>query len=80
MTLEIIVNVKGAVRHDNDADVFVGYCPALCIYSQGDSIEEASEALKSAVTLYLSTCYQRGQLDHALRVAGFSGSLTARLT
>jgi predicted RNase H-like HicB family nuclease len=72
MVLQIQVNLSGAIRHDEDAGVFVSYCPALKLYSQGESEVQAMEALKSAVGLFLTTCFERNQLDAALRDAGFN--------
>lgn len=40
--------------HDHETDVWVGYCPALDMYSQGTSEEEAYQAIDSGVTLWLS--------------------------
>ena len=79
MTLELVVNLKGAVRRDEEAGAFVSYCPALCLHSQGDTQEEAFKALKSAVRLYLLACYERGQLDRALREAGFDSATTTNV-
>src|SRR5687767_12373843 len=71
MVLQIQVNLSGAIRKDDAANVFVSYCPALKLYSQGEDETQALEAIKSAVTLYLATCIDRGQLDAALRAVGF---------
>jgi predicted RNase H-like HicB family nuclease len=72
MVLQIQVNLSGAIRRDPDVGVFVSYCPALKLYSQGEDELQALEALKSAVGLYLTTCFMRGQWDAALREAGFT--------
>ncbi len=80
MVLQIQVNLSGAIRRDADADVFVSYCPALKLYSQGEDEVQAMEALKSAVGLFLTTCFDRGQWDAALRDAGFNETSTIGLT
>lgn len=72
MVLQIQVNLSGAIRRDEDAGVFVSYCPALKIYSQGEDEAQALEAIKSAVMLFLTTCIDRGQMDTALRSVGFN--------
>lgn len=71
MVLQIQVNLSAAIRKDADANTYVSYCPALKLYSQGDNEIRALEALKSAVELFLTTCFERGQLDAALRDVGF---------
>ena len=59
------------VRHDEDAGVFVSFCPRLEVYSQGETHEEAVEAIKGAITLRLSTAFDHNRLDRILRKAGF---------
>ena len=46
-----------------EGDVYVSYCPALDVYSQGDSEDEASANLIEALQLFLQSCYERGALD-----------------
>ncbi|HUA18378.1 MAG TPA: type II toxin-antitoxin system HicB family antitoxin [Bryobacteraceae bacterium] len=78
--VEITINkVEFAVRHDDDADVFVGFCPRFKVYSQGESRAEALDAVQGAVVLRLATAFEHGRLDKVLRQAGFdrltSGSI-----
>jgi predicted RNase H-like HicB family nuclease len=80
MVLQIQVNLSGAIRRDADADIFVSYCPALKLYSQGEDEIQAMAALKGAVGLFLTTCFDRGQLDAALRDVGFNETSTVGLT
>ena len=70
----ISVQLKAAIRRDDDAGVFVSFCPALKIYSQGETKREAKEALTSAVRLFIDGCLGRGILDRMLRELGFSAS------
>jgi hypothetical protein len=72
MTLKITASVKGAIRRDEQTGVFVAFCPALQVYSQGTDEPRAQEALKSAVVLFLSTCIKHAVLDEALKERGFS--------
>jgi predicted RNase H-like HicB family nuclease len=70
--VEITINkVEVAIRHDDDADVFVGFCPRFKVYSQGETQEEALEAVGSAVALRLSTAFEHGRINTILRQAGF---------
>ncbi len=52
-------------RYDKEAAVYVAYCPALDVYSQGESEAEAREAICEAVGLYLQTAYDHARLDKA---------------
>lgn len=42
-----------AIWYDAEVNVYVGYCPALRLYSQGRTEEEAHKAIISAVKLYI---------------------------
>lgn len=68
----ITVKLKGALRHDAEAGVHVSYCPALKLYSQGGTAKQAQEALESAVSLFLTTCLDRGILDRTLKDLGLT--------
>ena len=46
-----------------EGDVHVSYCPALDVYSQGDTEDEASANLIEALQLFVQSCYERGTLD-----------------
>jgi predicted RNase H-like HicB family nuclease len=70
-TLQISMQLEGAVRHDADSGVYVSFCPALRIYSQGTTESEAFEALKSAASLFVSACIKRNQLHSVLKDYGF---------
>ena len=74
MQFTFVARLRGVIRQDEETDAFVSYCPALNIFSQAESEERARQALGSAVSLFLNTCYERGQLDRALREAGFGKS------
>jgi predicted RNase H-like HicB family nuclease len=76
-SVQMNFNLRGLVRHDDEASVFVSQCPALGIYSQGETIAEAREAINSAVAMYLATAYEFDRLDQVLRRAGFRGASVA---
>jgi len=67
----IINNVKVAVRHDDDAGVFVGFCPNFQVYSQAETKDDAIAAVNSAVCLRLLTAFDHGTFHTILRQAGF---------
>lgn len=70
-TITFTVKVNCGVRLDTDDNIWVSVCPRLSVFSQGDTEEEAIEAIRSAVTLHLSTAYDHNKLDKVLRHAGF---------
>jgi len=70
--LNFHLTLPAATKWDEDAKVFVSYTPVFGIYSQGTSEEEAMEALKSAICLYLKVAYEENILDKTLRRHGFT--------
>lgn len=52
-----------------ESGIWISHCPALGIYSQGESENEANEAIHEAVTLYLQTAYKMQTLDRVIRAA-----------
>lgn len=59
-------------RRDDEANVYVGYCPALGVYSQGSSEDEAAHAVEDAAQLFIVSCYQRDILHSVLRKKGMT--------
>jgi len=72
MEMKINFDLIIATRFDEEAKVYVGYCPALTVYSQGRTTEEAQEATVSAVTLFLGASFERGLLHKFLCDKGFT--------
>jgi len=50
---------------------WVAGCPALDVYSQGKSAEDAARSLAEAVVAWFESCLERDTLDEALRELGF---------
>jgi|SRR5580765_5102223 len=71
MTFEIQLKLAGAVRQDAEANVWVGYCPTLQVYSQGVDQAEAEEALKDAAASFIVVCLQQKNLERVLENRGF---------
>jgi len=69
--ITVEVRVQGAVKRDEQAKVYVSYAPALRLYSQGNTQDQAIEALKSAIGLYLKVAYQENIFEKTLRRNGF---------
>jgi predicted RNase H-like HicB family nuclease len=72
MDLDITFRLRAGIRYDDAAGVHVTFCPALDVYSQGDTEAEARTALDNSVRLYLKICYERSILDNILNARGFS--------
>jgi predicted RNase H-like HicB family nuclease len=72
MKIKFTMSLRGATRYDEKARIYVGYCPALNVYSQGRTQSEAMEALRSILGSYLETCYEHGILHSVLTKAGFT--------
>jgi hypothetical protein len=71
-SVQVSFRLQFATRRDDDAGVYVGYCPALKLYSQGRTEKESEEAVVSAVKLFLVACYERDILHSALRSRGMT--------
>jgi predicted RNase H-like HicB family nuclease len=70
MTVEVKFKLAFGIREDSDAEVHVGYCPLLQLYSQGQTEEEAEAAITDAAQLFIVTCYGRDTLHRVLRERG----------
>ena len=55
------------VRWDEQAHVFVSHAPALDIYSQGVTHEDAIRAIESAMRMYLITAVEQNKIDGVLK-------------
>lgn len=66
------LRLTGHLKRDDEADVFVAYCPELKIYSQGVDQRQAMRALKEAAQMFLENCDRRGILEQTLTARGFS--------
>jgi hypothetical protein len=81
--VQVWFRLQFTTRRDDEANVHVGYCPALKLYSQGTTEHEAEEAVVSAVKLFLVACYERDILHSALRTRGMtraSSMVAAQIT
>lgn len=66
------------VEPDHETGGYVSRCPALGVASQGDTVEEAEENIREAVSLYLTAIDEDGELDkifadRGLKVAYLEG-------
>ena len=50
---------------------YISHCPALDVFSQGETKEEALDNLAEALQLFVESCHARGTLDAVLKERGF---------
>jgi len=74
MKLEMDIKLRAAVRYDDEAAVWVSWCPALDVYSQGTSRVRAQAAIEEALVMYVRFCYQKKILGQVLSNRGFTAS------
>ena len=62
MTVEWVLNakIKVEVHKDDETGIWVSHSPDLDLYSQGNTLSEALEALRLGMNTYLGVCYKRG--------------------
>lgn len=65
ISLELMCHVR------QDEETWAAGCPALNVYSQGSSKDDAIRCLKEAVELWIESCIERDTLQSALRDCGF---------
>jgi predicted RNase H-like HicB family nuclease len=70
--VEASVEFKLPARVRKKGNWFISSCPALDVYSQGRTREEAERNLVDALKGFFLSCYERGSLDAVLRDAGFA--------
>ena len=71
MTITIKAQLIAGIKHDENANVFVTYVPALGIYSQGENMIQAKLALNDAVESFFRVSHDKGVLHTLLESANF---------
>lgn len=69
-SMRIEFNLAFAFRKDEETGVYVGFCPVLKVYGQGRTEKEAEDAVLSAASFFIGTCYERDILHNVLRERG----------
>jgi hypothetical protein len=72
MTLSFEVRLKGGIKYDDTAKVWVTYAPDLKLYSQGETEIQAKIALEDAVRSFICVAHRNGVLEKCLKTVGFS--------
>lgn len=70
-TLTINVQLEAQIIKEKPG-MYVSYCRALDLYSQGGTEREAKKNMSEAVVLFIESCYSRGVLNEVLKDSGFS--------
>ncbi|MFZ2398556.1 MAG: hypothetical protein WA096_05795 [Smithella sp.] len=65
-TMQIPVQIK------KKGHWFIANCQVLDVVTQGKTLDQAKRNLIDALTLFLSSCYERGTLDSVMRSCGFN--------
>jgi predicted RNase H-like HicB family nuclease len=55
---------------------FVSSCPILDVFSQGETEEQAKKNLIEALSLFLTSCYERGTFEAVLQQCGFKKAVS----
>lgn len=67
--VDVKIQLSCYVRRE--ADHWLSVCPRLDVASQGDSEQQAMDAIHEALGLWFESCLDRGVLDQALSELGF---------
>lgn len=68
-TVEISLCLVCSIKREA-GNRWVTGCPALDLYSQGKTAEEAKRCIEEAIEIWVEDCLERGTLDSALREVG----------
>lgn len=70
-TVEITGRLRLRCYVHQEGRFWVSYCPSLDLSSQGDTREEARDAVSEAAQLWFDSCVERGTLAEALAELGW---------
>ena len=65
------ISVSLPVQFIKEGNVFVAYCPALDISTQGDTFEEAQKMFDELVRVYIAELIKMGTLEEVLLSCGW---------
>jgi predicted RNase H-like HicB family nuclease len=68
-SIQLVVTLRGILRREGKR--WACGCPALDVWSQGSSVDDAKRSLHEAVELWFEDCLARGVLERALQEVGF---------
>lgn len=67
IAVDLTITAQAGVWYDEEVGQYVSVCPALDLYSQGDTEAQAISNIQEAVSLFLETCYELGTLNQVLQ-------------
>lgn len=70
--VDISVQLEVDIGKDEEVDAFVTYCPALDLYGQGKTKEDAKKSIDEAIFVILSRSFEEGGLHEKLKNFGFN--------
>src|ERR1700724_1530353 len=70
--LAIEFSLEYAVRHDEDAKVFVAYLPMLRLFTQSKTEKRLRSAVTDLVFNFVGLCHERGILSDVMRERGLT--------
>ncbi len=71
--ISIRAHLRALVKKEKPG-MYVSYCPALDLYSQGKTITEAKKNIIEATELFIESCFERGVLNKVLAKKGFGST------
>ena len=71
MKRDIQFNARLPIKITKRKKWVLASCPVLDIHSQGKTAEQAKANLSEALSLFFSSCFERGTLDAVLKQCGF---------
>ena len=67
---DIFSDINLPVKIEKKDKRFIASCPALDIFTQGETKEDAKNNLNEALNLFFISCSERGVLEEALKERG----------
>jgi len=71
MTRKIFINFKLPISIKKKGKWYIATCPALDVCTQGETERKAKSNLNDALSLFITSCLERGTLDAVLKDCGF---------
>jgi predicted RNase H-like HicB family nuclease len=75
MPTDILLTIQLSFEIIKKEKWYLAACPALDVFSQGETEKQAEKNLQEALCLFLTSCAERGTLDAVLGSADMSDSV-----
>lgn len=70
MTRKIFINFKLPISIKKKGKWYIAACPVLDVCTQGETEKKAKSNLNDAISLFITSCLERGTLDAVLKECG----------